>query len=204
MSSKNIFDFFTKFGPVEFAKVHDHKYVISRFAFVTFESRETRQTVLNAGEADLTLRGGKKLKVAAARRKETWVRSSMPTEEGASAGYQQYQLPLSDLHYIMPAPHSQSIPFNIISTEQQQVIYNNNSGEQQVFYNNNSGEQQVIYNNISTGTEEQMIYNNNNSGEQQMIYNYYLPNHNYLTNPVAYYYPSAGMMFPHYQQQFLQ
>ena len=202
MNSKNVFDFFTKFGPVEYAKVHEHKYVNSRFAFVTFKFRETRHNVLNAGEAELTLGDGKRLKVAAAKRKEAWVRSTKLTEEGASgsAGYQdvqtdqQYQLPLSDLHYIMPAPHSQSIPFNNISTEQQQMIYNNNisAEQQQMIYNNNiSAEQQVIY--------------NNNSGEQQqqMIY-YYLPNHNYLTNPVAYYYPSAGMMFPQYQQPFLQ
>ena len=196
MDSKDVFEFFTKFGPVEYAKVHDNQYVNSRFAFVTFETRETRQRVLNAGEAELTLRNGKKLKVGVARRKETrgwtWFRSTKHTEEGPSAaclGYQdvhavqdaqavqQYQLPLSELHCNMPAPHSQSIPLNIISTEQQQMIYNNISAE------------------------EQMIYNNN-SGEQHMIYNNYLPNYIYLTNPVAYYSPGAGMMFPQYQQQF--
>ena len=56
-------------GPVKFAKVCNH------FAFVTFESVETREAVSEAGQDHLTLWNGKKLKVAAARRKEIKTRT---------------------------------------------------------------------------------------------------------------------------------
>ena len=56
-------------GPVKFATVYNH------FAFVTFQSVETREAVLDAGQDQLTLWNGKKLKVAAARRKEIKTRT---------------------------------------------------------------------------------------------------------------------------------
>ena len=52
MNSRDVFIFFTKFGPVNFAKVYQGKQGNFQFAFVTFQTRETRQTVLAAGEAE--------------------------------------------------------------------------------------------------------------------------------------------------------
>ena len=179
MNSKDVYEFFTKFGPVEFAKVHDGKFGNTDFAFVTFESRETRQAALEAGEAELALGNGKKLKVGAARSREikrkTWVNSP-----GRASAVQQHQRPLSGLQYDLPRAlsNSQYLPAN---NSEKLEIFNDN--------NNNSSEQQ--------NTGQQMLLNNNNL-EQQIIY---LPF--YLTNP-AYYHPTAGIMFPQYLHQFSQ
>ena len=140
MNSKDVYEFFTKFGLVEFARVHYGKYGNSDFAFVTFKSRETRKTALKAGDAELTLWDGKKLKVGAARSKEnippeikswTWFRSAGRASAGSSGvqPVQQHQSPLSDLQYNLPAAlsHSQYLPVNNNSTEQQEIFNNNNS-----------------------------------------------------------------------------
>ena len=111
-------------GPVKFAKVYNH------FAFVTFESVETREAVLEAGQDQLTLWKGKKLKVAAARRKEiktrTWVRSkSQGIDRGVQAvdfpvpELQQYQLTPTDLQVNQPRTRGRSWNGSSASSHQQ-------------------------------------------------------------------------------------
>ena len=212
MSSKAVFEFFTKFGPVEFAKVHWGKNGNYCFAFVTFESRESYKAALEAGEAALTLMGGIKLKVGVARKISpeprgwgwTYVRSrrfaqprDWKEEEGASAGYlgssgdqsgdevgQSQLLPPSELQYNQLGPQAGMSPLVSPHLSHSQYLPFNTSTEQQMIYNNYLADQQVF----------NPLANNNYLSNQHMF------------NPVVYpyYYPIAGMVFPQYQHQFPQ
>ena len=174
----------------------------TNFAFVTFKSRESWNTALKAGVAELTLWSGEKLKVGAARSKEnippeimsrTWFRStewSKPREEenSADAGYrsssvetveavQHYHMPPTDLQYNIPSAQTLMSP---MISHPQYFPFNNISTEQQFIYYNYLADQQVF---------------------SPVVYNNYLTNHE-MFNPVTYYY--TNMTFTPYQQQFPQ
>ena len=142
MDSRDVFMFFTKFGPVEYAKAYYGK-SNSKFAFVTFESRETSEEVLKAEKAELTLRNGKYLKVGAARSKEiksqTWERSkrfpkpwdsdhAAGVDQGAQVlpgqfedGVQQQQLPHADLQL-----NPSGAGVGLVPMAPQYLLFNNN------------------------------------------------------------------------------
>lgn len=224
MSSRDVFIFFSKFGPVNFAKVYQGKQGNYQFAFVTFDSRETRETVLKAGEADLTLRNGRKLKVGAARRREnipaeipsrTWVRRkrfTQPTQAVQAVpgqyddGAHHYQLPPADLQVNLPAPKDGMSPL-----VPQYLPFNNNITEEQLFFNHvaypTTTNQELfnsIVNNQPTGYQNQMFnsvtYNNPINQGIFLVYSH--PINQEFFNSAVYYHP-VGVM-PQYQQQFPQ
>ena len=214
MTSKDVFVFFTKFGPVNFAKVYQAKHGKHYFAFVTFESRETREAVLAAGEAELTLSDGRKLRVAAARRREnipaeipsrTWFRrkrSPQPTVDQAQAvpgqyvdGAQHYQLPPADLQVNLPAPQAGISPL-----VPQYPNFNNNFTEEQLFFNH------VAYPTITNQELFNSIIYNQPTDHQNQMFNfvtYNNPINQEFFNSVVFYHP-VGVMPPQYQQQFPQ
>ena len=203
MTSKDVFMFFSNFGPVEFAKVYRH------FAFVTFESRETREAVLEAGQDQLTLWNGKKLKVAAARMKEiktrTWVRKkrpSKPSQEDSSVDQaaQAVDFPVPALyedqdevqHYpLTPSPSNLQVnpgPIAGAGMVPQHLLFTNNFTEEQQFYNHPTTTNQEILHPITH-------YNPTN---QEILhpFTYYNPTNQEFFNPIIYYPISTNQEFP--------
>ena len=222
MTSKDVFEFFTKFGPVEFAKVYLGKEGNYCFAFVTFESRESRGAALEAGEVELTLGNGSRLKVGAARfrnreqQSRTWVRSKRDSPHGPPLQHQdgglqlhQYHLAPTDLQVNLASLQPGISP---LAPHPQYLLINNNFSEEQMFFNH------VAYVQPTTATYNQGIFNsiaynsmdyNLPSDQQNQMFNsviYKNPTapevfNSLVTNPVFYYHPTAGMMPPQYQQQ---
>ena len=219
MSSKAVFEFFTKFGPVEFARVHDGRNGNYRFAFVTFEFKESWQAALGADEAALTLKNGRKLRVGAARdisqegRGWTWVRTkrfvkpwyskgnegtsivgypgSSASEVQSGEGVGQHHLPPSDLQYSPPLPQADMSPMVSYS---HYLSSDSNESEEQMMYNNYLGDQQVF-----------SPLANSNNNDIYYYYNYYVTDPVMFSPPFySYNYPIAGMVFRQYQHQFPQ
>ena len=189
MTSKDVFMFFTKFGPVEFAKVHNSHYNSYRFAFVTFESRDSRQRALTAEEVKLTLRDRSVLRVRAARAREnspsfiksfTWVRSP-GVEHPAQPEVQQSLLPPADPQFHLPGQQAGMSPM-----VPQYLLFN--FTEEQQFFNH------VAYSPTNQEIYSPLAYYNPSEQQNQMF------------NPAVYYYPTTvGLLPPHYQQlQFPQ
>ena len=205
MTSKDVFVFFTKFGPVNFAKVLKAKHGHYYFAFVTFESRVTREAVLEAGEAELTLHNGRKLRVGAARRREipsrTWFRRNrfpQPRDSAQAASVAQtaeavqplpvqyeggaphYQLPPAHLQVNLPGPQAamtQLVP--------QYLLFNNNFTQDQLFFNHvtypTTTNQEILNHVAYPTTTNQEIFNS-------MQYNH--PTNQEIFNPMQYNHPT--------------
>ena len=154
MNSKDVFMFFTKFGPVEFAKVHNSLHSSYRFAFVTFESRESRLRALAAEEAELTVRGGRVLRVNAARSREnippviksfTWVRRMRDSEgEGGPSVDQPAQPEVQ--HPADPQLHLHGQQDGMSSMVPQYLLFNTEKYFEQLF--EQPSEQPFFYNSV--------------------------------------------------------
>ena len=95
MTDRDIYMFLSKFGPVEFVSGREGAGNY-RYAFVTFESKETAQAVLSAKVSELTTRNGWKLKAGPIREnnfmeRKTWTKVYSRRPRSVQSGDQTWE-----------------------------------------------------------------------------------------------------------------